>query len=845
MQDNEDINRSFRKLEERCRALEAETELLAEQTEESHLLGAIAEDINTSDDIDQIIDSALERLSILKNIPFCAAGVLNGIGEFHILHYYASFTGEQPSADMIVFPEAFVRSASAGTALAAEDLCRALKIDALFSSGVFSPSAALTVPLRSRNGSGRMFLFVDTDDSGRLANMTDLLMRLSDLISSKDEHLYLLRELQHLNQELEHKVEIRTAQLARSEQLFRALFEQASDGIFFLDSTGKVIFVNEAFARMHGYTVEEMLRLGLEDLDVESKASVLERMRRIMGGEMLTFEVEHFHKDGHIFPLEVTANFISVGNEQLTIAIHRDITGRKLAEEAVKKNEAFIRNILESVGEGFIVVDRAYRIQSANRAFCQFVKMPAAEIMERHCYEVSHHMDKPCFEMGEQCPVRQVFETGAPHFVSHLHTTEAGIRQYVEAKAYPITDASGAVVSAIETISDVTERKVIEDQLRQAQKMEAVGQLAGGIAHDFNNMLTAIIGYGSLLNARLGKDSELRPFVDQILSSAGRSADLTRQLLAFSRKQKIAPREIDLNELIKGMEKLLLRLIGEDIALTAHLTEKTLVVMVDPGQMEQVLMNISTNARDAMPDGGRLSICTDTVELDTVYVKGHDMEKPGMYALISVTDTGIGLDEKTQQKIFEPFFTTKGVGQGTGLGLSIVYGIIKQHGGNITVYSEPGEGTTFRIYLPLIGSKVEEVKAAETVAPRGGTETVLFVEDNEDARVLSRRVLEEYGYKVIEAVDGEEAVDTFKKNKECIQLVVIDVIMPKKSGKEAIDEIRKIRQDVKVLFTSGYTSDIISRKGILEEGMDFISKPLTPHSLLAKIREILDEQARL
>src|SRR5208283_4538590 len=385
----------------------------------------------------------------------------------------------------------------------------------------------------------------------------------------------------------------------------------------------------------------------------------------LLGGVAFTGLVAGFQFIvGHAEHLEKFAQNLSDVNTKLA----HEIMERKQAEEALKKNEAFIRNILESVGEGFIVVDREYRIQSANRAFCEFVKMPAAEIVGRHCYEVSHYMDRPCFEVGEQCAVRQMLETGAPQLVTHLHTTKAGGKQYVEIKAYPITDASGAVVSAIETINDVTERKVIEDQFRQAQKMEAVGHLAGGIAHDFNNMLTAIMGYGSLLNSRLGKDSELRPFVDQILSSAGKSANLTRQLLAFSRKQEIAPQETDLNELIKGMEKLSLRLIGEDIELKTQLTDKPLTVMVDPGQIEQVLMNLSTNARDSMPDGGLLSIGTDAVELDESYIKGHDMEKPGKYALMSLTDTGKGMDEKTQQKIFEPFFTTKELGKGTGLG---------------------------------------------------------------------------------------------------------------------------------------------------------------------------------
>src|SRR5208283_2682292 len=539
--------------------------------------------------------------------------------------------------------------------------------------------------------------------------------------------------------------------------------------------------------------------------------------------------------------LTMFANQVSIAIENATL-FHQ--LGMEMDERG--KSEELVKNILECVDEGFIIIDRDFRILSANRTYANMVNLPIDKITGRHCYEVCHNVPTPCFETGLDCAVRKVFETREHYSSVHIHEDSQGHLRHLEAKAYPfLKDSAGEVITSIETLVDVTEKQKLEMQLFQSQKMEAIGQLAGGVAHDFNNILTAIIGYGSLLNIKLGKDSELKPFVDQILSSAEKSTNLTRQLLDFSRKQEIAPKETDLNELIKGMEKLLLRLIGEDIELKTQLAGKNLTAMVEPGQIEQVLMNLSTNARDSMPDGGLLSIGTDTVELDESYIKGHDMEKPGKYALMSLTDTGKGMDEKTQQKIFEPFFTTKELGKGTGLGLSIVYGIIKQHGGNITVYSEPGKGTTFRIYLPLIATKIEEAKKTEIVTPRGGTETILLTEDNEEVRVLSKKVLEEFGYKVIDAVDGEDAINKFKENKDSIQLILIDVIMPKKSGKEAIDEIRKIKPGVKVLFTSGYTSDIVSRKGILEEGVDFISKPVTPYKLLAKIREILDKEAQL
>jgi PAS domain S-box-containing protein len=385
------------------------------------------------------------------------------------------------------------------------------------------------------------------------------------------------------------------------------------------------------------------------------------------------------------------------------------------------------------------------------------------------------------------------------------------------------------------------EKKKLEFQLQQSQKMEAIGHLAGGIAHDFNNMLTAIIGYGNLLNMKIGKESPLKHYVEQILDSSEKSADLTRQLLTFSRKQIISPKQRDLNQLITGMEKLLRRVIGEDIEFATHLADKALTVMMDSGQIEQVLMNLCTNARDAMPHGGRLSISTGTVQLGEEYIAANAIEKSGMYAFMSVTDTGKGMDETTRQRIFEPFFTTKEVGKGTGLGLAIVYGIIKQHSGHINVYSEPEKGTTFRIYLPLTEPKGEEEKAAEMIAPKGGTETILVAEDNEDVRKLERNVLEKFGYAVIEAVDGEDAIHKFQGNKERIQMVLLDVIMPRKSGKEVFDAIRKIHPQMKILFTSGYTADVIDTKGIQEEKVNFISKPASPNDLLRKIREVLDQ----
>jgi nitrogen-specific signal transduction histidine kinase len=385
-------------------------------------------------------------------------------------------------------------------------------------------------------------------------------------------------------------------------------------------------------------------------------------------------------------------------------------------------------------------------------------------------------------------------------------------------------------------------RKKLEEQLQQAQKMEAVGLLAGGIAHDFNNILSAIVGYGYLLQTKMSSDDPLRENVDQILVSADRAAEVTHSLLAFSRRQILNPKPININAMMKRFEKLLSRLIGEDIELSTHFTDKDVISMADAGQIEQVLLNLATNARDAMPQGGHLTLDTQLVELDDTFIQDQGYGEPGMFAVISVSDTGSGMGHETMAKIFEPFFTTKEAGKGTGLGLAIAYGIIKQHNGYINVYSEPEQGTTFRIYLPAIKS-AEEIIVPTVMEhlPLRGNETILMAEDDSALRKLFSIVLQEYGYNVILAKDGEEAIRKFMDNKDTIQLVVLDMIMPKKSGKEAYDRIKIMKPDMKTLFSSGYTADRIDKDSMLKEGYNFIMKPVSPKDLLKKIREVLDK----
>ncbi|NIS73777.1 MAG: response regulator, partial [Deltaproteobacteria bacterium] len=421
-----------------------------------------------------------------------------------------------------------------------------------------------------------------------------------------------------------------------------------------------------------------------------------------------------------------------------------------------------------------------------------------------------------------------------------INRKKDGTLYHEEATISPSRDTAGKIINFVAVKRDITNEIALENQLRHAQKMEAVGQLSGGVAHDFNNILTAIIGYASFLKMKMQKDDSLESYVANILASAERAADLTQGLLAFSRKQVTKLEPVNINAVVKRVGSLLMRLIGEDIDLRTEFSERDLVVMADSGHMEQVLVNLATNSRDAMPGGGVLSIKTEYVVQNADFIKTHGYGKPGEYALISATDTGMGMDRETMEKIFEPFFTKKEVGSGTGLGLAIVYGIVKQHGGYINVESEPGKGATFRIYLPLTEMDVEDVKKQESAVPLVGRETVLVAEDDPAVRRLIKSVLEKFGYRVLEAVDGEDAVAKFTENSGDIDLLILDVVMPRKNGKEVFDELKLIGSKVKVLFMSGYAADIVYRKGLVEEGLHLLSKPVSPGELLKSVRETLD-----
>jgi PAS domain S-box-containing protein len=513
-----------------------------------------------------------------------------------------------------------------------------------------------------------------------------------------------------------------------------------------------------------------------------------------------------------------------------------------LSDRELRESEEKFKSLAESAQDAIIKIDRDGRVRYWNGAAERIFGWSASEIMGQDV----HSFLAPERYLEESTKGLLEFrKTGAGPVLGKVVELRALRKDHRE---IPVElSISGVFLhgswNAICIARDVTERKKLEEQLLHSQKMDAIGSLAGGVAHDFNNILTAIIGYGNILKMKMRPDDPLLPPVDAILSSSERAAQLTKSLLTFGRKQVIRPVPIDLNRLVRNVEEILKRLIGEDIDFSTRLCDDAPVVTADAGQVEQVLMNLATNARDAMPDGGALSISTRVFEMGEGFVRAHGFGKPGKYARIEVSDTGAGMDEETRKKIFEPFFSTKGPGKGTGLGLAIAYGIVKQHDGFIDVSSEPGKGTTFRIYLPLVGAPGAEPSLSEPPPPsHGGNETILLVEDEEIVRNLTKTVLESKGYRVIDAVDGQDGIEKFSLHGKEIDLLILDVIMPRKSGKEVYQAVKAVRPDMDILFISGYPAEMIGRKGILDDKAQLILKPVSPSELLRKIREILDRR---
>jgi PAS domain S-box-containing protein len=513
---------------------------------------------------------------------------------------------------------------------------------------------------------------------------------------------------------------------------------------------------------------------------------------------------------------------------------------RKIVGDALRKERDTAQLYLDIAGVMLVAIDAGQRVTMINRKGCKILGYQEGEMLHSNWLdnfvpEKSRDNAKELFAQLAESRTEQYAVLESPVLTSD------GSERLISWHHIVLTDAVGQFAGILSSGEDVTEQKSLEAQLLHAQKMDAIGQLAGGVAHDFSNIITVIIGYCSLMQMQTGEDDPQRFNINQILAASERASNLARSLLLFSRKDAITPERANMNDIVMNMGKFIKRIIGEDIQLETVLYKEPLDVYVDAGQIEQVLMNLSTNARDAMDKGGKLIIETSIQEITAAFMQVHGYGSPGLYSLITVSDSGRGMDEKTQARIYEPFFTTKEVGKGTGLGLSIVYGIVKQHKGFITVYSEQGKGTTFSVYLPLMNRENAGSDERQHLSiPSMGTETILVAEDDISVCTLVETVLGKFGYEVIIARDGQEAVEKFSANRERIHLVLMDIIMPRKNGREAYEEIRNLKPNIKFLFTSGYDMEIIRSRGQIGEDMELIMKPVRPLMLLAKIREILD-----
>jgi hypothetical protein len=540
-------------------------------------------------------------------------------------------------------------------------------------------------------------------------------------------------------------------------------------------------------------------------------------------------------------------DYFTKGNlKRLLPAVERELREsegrrqRRRADEALRGQQELLRTVIDTNPNLIFVKDWEGRFTLVNTAGAEVYGTTPHELVGKT--DADFNPDQEEVEHFRRDD-REVMTSGRAKLIAEEPVTNpsTGRTRWFQTVKVPLVLAEGTSRHILGVATDITERKQLEEQFRQAQKMEAVGRLAGSIAHDFNNLLTAIFGYADLLAGDLPGQSSALQDVEEIRKAAARAASLTRQLLAFSRQQVLEPTVLNVNNVVENLQKMLHRLIGEDVELRAVLAPGLGNVRADAGQLEQVIVNLAVNARDAMPAGGKLTIETANTELSEEYVEAHQPVVPGRYVMFTVSDTGVGMDPEVRARIFEPFFTTKEKGKGTGLGLSTVYGIVKQSGGYIWVYSEPGRGTTFKVYLPRVDAPLEAAeRPRELEGPVAGTETILVAEDDELLRPLVRGILEKLGYHVLDAANTEEALTRAREHRGPIQLLLADVVMPGASGRDLAHRLAEARPETRVLYVSGYTDEAIVHHGLLDPGLNYLQKPFTPRALARRVRDVLD-----
>lgn len=631
------------------------------------------------------------------------------------------------------------------------------------------------------------------------------------------------------------------AALRESEEHYRLLFEHNPLPMWVYDrSTLRFLAVNEAAVEEYGYSRREFLQMTIRDIrPAEDLAAFLDTISKPYKGLSKFGVWRHRRKNGSILFAEITSHDFNFRGTEADLVLAHDVTERVRNEELLRQSEERFSKAFHFSPLATTLSTRVEgRYIDANDAFLRLLNYDSKDLVGHTVAELGIWVDPE----ARNNLMRLIESQGRADRLKAQFRSRSGEVKQVHLSAQLIDLDGQPNPCLLAVMEDVTAAERLERQFRQAQRMEAVGRLAGGIAHDFNNILGVILGYGDLLGDRFQTDPLAEHQIEEIKKAASRAASLTRQLLAFSRQQVLRPRVINVNAVVQDVTSMLHRMIGEDVQLTVHTREGVGNVSADPTQIEQILMNLAVNGRDAMPEGGKLTIETSNAELDETYVGQHPGARTGSYVMISVSDSGWGIDPKVMPHIFEPFFTTKAVGQGTGLGLSTVYGAVKQSGGYIWVYSEPGRGTTFKIYLPRVDAPAQEEPSVEKVAPAlAGTETILVVEDDEVLRQMTGDILKRSGYSIIEAPDPATAVRVAKSDLQRLDLLLTDWVMPQMSGWDLAQELTRLKADLRVLYMSGYSNDLTFRSGNASiSELSFLEKPFTRNSLLQAVRRLLD-----
>jgi PAS domain S-box-containing protein len=624
--------------------------------------------------------------------------------------------------------------------------------------------------------------------------------------------------------------------LRRGEEKLRTLFDSATDGLFIVDMEGYIIDVNKTAHERLGYTKEEMLSMQIFRLDhPDFRDKIPERMAHLQEYGSCVCESAHLRKDGTVMPVEINAKIMDFDGKKVLFGVVRDITERKKAEETLRKNEEFMRNVLDNVDEGFLVIDRNFRVLNSNKAYSSWIDKRQDEIVGRHCYEISHRILHPCYEEGEDCAVKRAFETGAPCMAMHKHKDAEGNILYVETKAFPLKDAAGTTTAAIETIRNITERYLLEAEQLKIQKLESIGTLAGGIAHDFNNLLQGVFGYISLAKLAANQPERSVAALEEAEKALHMSVSLTNQLLTFSKGGRPVKKPVNLRTVIENAAKL--ALCGSRSEYHIDVDDNLWQTEADAGQIGQVIQNIVLNADQAMPGGGRVEIRAWNEDVP----KGGNLLLPagGRFVSVVIEDSGIGIPEQYLTKIFDPYFTTKQ--KGSGLGLATTYSIIRNHGGVIDVRSEIGKGSIFSIYLPACDSEEETVLPPDPATERTGR--VLVMDDEETIRLVVTQMLESLGHEVALAEDGEDAIEKYSEARRAgraFDIVILDLtVRGGMGGDETVRKLKEIDPNIKTVVSTGYSDNPVASEYLSHGFTASLSKPYTIEALRNNLNSLL------